>query len=61
MDRTAPLTELPDSPVPPRGGAEWFDGEGGARLRAALFRPEGRPRGSVVLSTGRTEAIEKYF
>jgi lysophospholipase len=61
MDRTAPLTELPDSPVPPRGGAEWFDGEGGARLRAALFRPEGRPRGSVVLSTGRTAAIEKYF
>jgi hypothetical protein len=27
MDRMAPLTELPDSPVPPRGGAEWFDGE----------------------------------
>lgn len=61
MDRTAPLTELPDAAVPPRGGAEWFEGEGGARLRAALFRPEGRPRGSVILSTGRTEAIEKYF
>ena len=61
MDRAAPLTELSDAPVPPRGGAEWFEGEGGARLRAALFRPEGRPRGSVILSTGRTEAIEKYF
>ncbi|MCA3720217.1 alpha/beta fold hydrolase [Phenylobacterium sp.] len=61
MTETAPLTALPDSPVPPGGGAEWFEGQGGARLRAALFRPEGRPRGSVILSTGRTEAIEKYF
>jgi lysophospholipase len=61
MTREAPLTALPDAPVPPGGGGEWFDGEGGARLRAALFRPEGRPRGSVILSTGRTEAIEKYF
>lgn len=61
MGEAAPLTALPDAPVPPGGGAEWFEGQGGARLRAALFRPEGRPRGSVVLSTGRTEAIEKYF
>ncbi|MFM8941208.1 MAG: alpha/beta fold hydrolase [Phenylobacterium sp.] len=61
MTSTAPLTALPDAPVPPGGGAEWFEGQGGARLRAALFRPEGRPRGSVILSTGRTEAIEKYF
>ena len=61
MDNTAPLTELPDFPIPPNGGAEWFEGAGGARLRAALFRPSGRVRGSVVLSTGRTESIEKYF
>jgi lysophospholipase len=33
----------------------------GARLRAALFAPAGRARGSVVLSGGRTEPIEKYF
>lgn len=61
MDRSAPLTELPDSPIPPNGAAEWFLGEDGAPLRAALFLPPGRPRGSVILSTGRTEAIEKYF
>ena len=61
MTATAPLTALPDAPIPPGGGGEWFEGDGGARLRAALFRPEGRPRGSVILSTGRTEAIEKYF
>ena len=61
MTQPAPLTALPHAPIPPGGGAEWFEGDGGARLRAALFRPEGRPRGSVILSTGRTEAIEKYF
>jgi len=61
MDRSAPLTELPDSPIPPNGGAEWFEGEDGAPLRAALFQPPGRIRGSVILSTGRTESIEKYF
>lgn len=61
MTQPAPLTELPDAPAPTGGGGEWFEGEGGVRLRAALFRSDGRPRGSVILSTGRTEAIEKYF
>lgn len=41
--------------------AEWFSGAGGAQLRAALFPAQGAPRGSVVLSGGRTEPIEKYF
>jgi lysophospholipase len=47
--------------MPEGGVAEWFAGAGGARLRAALFPAPGRPRGSVVVSPGRTEAIEKYF
>jgi lysophospholipase len=57
----APLFETPDAPIPPDGGAEWFLGAGSARLRAAIFRPEGESRGSVVVSPGRTEPIEKYF
>jgi lysophospholipase len=61
MAEAAPLVAIPEAPVPPGGGAEWFVGAGGAKLRAALFAPKGRARGSVVLSTGRTEAIEKYF
>lgn len=61
MTQAAPLTAIDTAPIPPGGGAEWFTGAGGARLRAALFTPPGRPRGSVVLSTGRTEPIEKYF
>jgi lysophospholipase len=57
----APLLETPDNPAPPGGEAVWFEGADGARLRAALFTPKGAARGTVVLSGGRTEVIEKYF
>jgi lysophospholipase len=58
----APFVETPDSPTPPGGEASWFKGAGGARLRAAIFQPSaGRPRGSIILSGGRTEPIEKYY
>ncbi|HEY0649678.1 alpha/beta hydrolase, partial [Phenylobacterium sp.] len=61
MFEPAPLVDTPEAPVPPGAEADWFVGAGGAKLRAALFMPKGRPRGSVVLSGGRTEPIEKYF
>lgn len=61
MTDTAPLVSIPEAPVPANGTAEWFRGAGAFRLRAALFSPEGQPRGGVVLSGGRTEPIEKYF
>ena len=57
----APLFSTPDAPAPTGGAAEWFAGAGGARLRAALFPPPDAARGSVILSPGRTEPIEKYF
>ncbi|MGI8841161.1 MAG: alpha/beta fold hydrolase [Caulobacteraceae bacterium] len=57
----APLIATPAAPIPAGGSAEWFEGAGGARLRAALFVPPAPPRGSVVVSPGRTEPIEKYF
>lgn len=56
-----PLIGVAEAPVPPGGAAEWVTGAGGARLRVALFLPEGKARGSVVISPGRTETIEKYF
>ena len=56
----APLARLPGAPEPKVGGAEWFTGAGGVKLRAALF-PAAKPIGSVVVSTGRTEFIEKYL
>lgn len=61
MTQTAPLLDIPEAPVPSDGAAEWFTGADGARLRAALFMPPGQARGSVVVSPGRTEPIEKYY
>ncbi|HZZ69358.1 MAG TPA: alpha/beta hydrolase [Phenylobacterium sp.] len=67
MADPAPLIETAEARAPPGGAAEWFTGAGGARLRAALFVPpavshQGRqPRGSIVLSGGRSEPIEKYY
>lgn len=55
----APLVSIPEAPAP-EGQAETLLGHGDVPLRAALF-PAPSPRGSVVLSPGRTEPIEKYF
>ena len=59
------LVSIPEAPVPDCGpggfGAEWFRGADGATLRAATFFPRGPARGSVVLSPGRSEPLEKYF
>ncbi len=56
--RPAPLFSLPGARL--QGAASWIEAADGARLRAALFPARGRVRGSVVLSPGRTEPIEKY-
>src|SRR4051794_11854678 len=61
MLEPAPLVDIPEDPVPPGAEADWYVGAGGAKLRAALFTPRGRARGTVVLSGGRSEPIEKYF
>ena len=58
---TAPLISIPEAAAPAGAAAEWFEGPGGVRLRAALFPAEPEVRGSVVLSPGRTEPLEKYF
>ncbi|MBV8684649.1 MAG: alpha/beta hydrolase [Caulobacteraceae bacterium] len=61
MGEAAPLFGVAGAEPPPGAQAEWFAGAGGARLRAALIPAAGTPRGSVVVSPGRTEPIEKYF
>ena len=48
---SAPLLRLPGAPAPDVGGAEWFAGADGLRLRAALF-PAKTPVGSVVRQRG---------
>jgi lysophospholipase len=44
----------------PDGEAQWVTARSGRRLRAVRFEPAGTPRGTVVVSTGRTEPLEKY-
>ena len=61
MTDRAPLVSIPEAPVPDHGAAEWFVGADGATLRAACFFPEGKARGSVIVSPGRSEPIEKYY
>ena len=61
----APLMGVPGASAPPGGAGEWFRGAGGLRLRAAFWTPSSlvarKPRGTVVVSPGRTEPIEKYY
>lgn len=57
----APLMSVPGAPAPAGGVGEWYRGAGGLRLRAALWAPHGESRGTVILSPGRTEPIEKYY
>ncbi|WP_297799895.1 alpha/beta hydrolase [uncultured Brevundimonas sp.] len=65
LSSQAPLMGVPGAVPPPGGEADWFRGAGGLRLRAALWRPSvlqaEKPRGTVIISPGRTEPIEKYY
>ncbi|HSZ49928.1 MAG TPA: alpha/beta hydrolase [Caulobacteraceae bacterium] len=61
MGEAAPLFGVAGAEPPPGARAEWFAGVGAVRLRAALIPAGGLARGSVVVSPGRTEPIEKYF
>ncbi|KAF0180495.1 MAG: alpha/beta hydrolase [Hyphomonadaceae bacterium] len=55
------FVRVPGNPEPEGAEELWLEGRGGVKLRA-LFAPAiGAPRGSVILFTGRTEFVEKYF
>ena len=58
---SAHLVEIAEAPVPAGAAPSWLRRPDGVRLRCALFPASGRARGSVVLSGGRNEPIEKYF
>lgn len=50
------------NPEPEGAEAFWFEGRGGAKIRAMTAPSLGKvARGSVILCPGRTEFIEKYF
>lgn len=61
MEAPPPLIAVEGAPVPSGMEAAWVEGEGGLPLRCALLPAQGAVRGSVVINTGRTESLEKYF
>ncbi len=61
LSTSAPLMSIPESRAPEGGVGEWFRGAGGLRLRLGYW-PCVRPaRGTVFVSPGRGEPIEKYY
>jgi len=61
LSSTAPLMAIPESRPPAGGVGEWFRGAGGLRLRLGFWCPKGKARGTVFISPGRAEPIEKYY
>ncbi|MFT4076313.1 MAG: alpha/beta hydrolase [Asticcacaulis sp.] len=65
LSTSAPLMFTPESRVPEGGVGEWYRGAGGLRLRLGFWQPPRRDsrsvRGTVFISPGRSEPIEKYY
>ncbi len=61
LSTRAPLMFTPDSRTPDGGIGEWFRGAGGLRLRLGYWPCANPPRGTVFISPGRSEPIEKYY
>jgi lysophospholipase len=59
--RPMELIDTPANPCPPGASIVGLRTRDGAILRAAYWRPEGTPRGTVAIVQGRSEFIEKYF
>jgi lysophospholipase len=55
------LIDTPANPCPPGARLLSLRASDGVELRAALWRPENFPRGTVALIQGRAEFIEKYY
>ncbi len=58
------FVETPDLPCPPGGVPGWFVCPDGSRMRTMVWSPDHASapcRGTIILASGRTEFIEKYF
>lgn len=61
LSQSAPLMSIPESRPPEGGTGEWYRGAGGLRLRVGYWPARGAARGTVFVSPGRSEPIEKYY
>ena len=59
-DEPAEILPMSGNPAPP-GGAVGYCVCGGARLRVGVYAPPGKARGTVLVMTGYSEFLEKYF
>ncbi|MCH1542940.1 MAG: alpha/beta hydrolase [Alphaproteobacteria bacterium] len=60
-DAPSRFVEIKGNPIPARAEVGMHQMRDGKMLRGAVFHPEGSPRGTLVLMTGYSEFIEKYF
>jgi lysophospholipase len=60
-DEPAHLVEMPDLPAPKNNDVGYILAADGKRLRVAIFWPNKKPKATIILMTGYSECIEKYF
>lgn len=60
-DAPSRFVEIKGNPIPKAAEVGMHKMRDGKMLRGALFHPEGTPRATLVLMTGYSEFIEKYF
>lgn len=60
-DSPAELVAVADNPLPAVGEVGYLYARDGKKLRNGVFMPRKTPRGTIVLMTGYSEFIEKYF
>lgn len=60
-DAPSRFVEIEGNPIPARAEVGLHKMRDGKMLRGGVFYPEGTPRGTLVLMTGYSEFIEKYF
>lgn len=60
-DADAELVEIEGNPIPANAQAGYIRARDGKLLRNAVFAPDGQAKGTIVLMTGYSEFIEKYF
>lgn len=60
-DSPARILPMLGNPAPQGGAVGYATGRGGVRLRIGVYGAQGKVRGTVLVMTGYSECLEKYF